>query len=264
MKTLIIGNNSFIGKSAYQIINNTKKISYSDIDKINLKEYNVILNCSMSEQYRNESYNEDNDLDIKLARIAEKSNIHYVMISTRKVYGISNSVTTYNERSELNPSDRYSENKLITEYKIKEMLDSYTILRPSNVFGYEPGRKSFMGFCMNQLKDSNKIVYDVSANTIRDFIDVNTFSKVLNRVCELKVKGLYNVGSNFGLSVGDVSKYLIKGYGSGQLIADSDKTFDQFILDNTKIKSELGINIDIVDFEKIIVELGSKLYKDGK
>jgi hypothetical protein len=80
----------------------------------------------------------------------------------------------------------------------------------------------------------------------------------------LKAKGLYNVGSNIGLSVGDVSKYLIKGYGSGNLIADSEKLFDQFILDNTKIKSELGINIDIVDFEKIIVDLGSKLYKDGK
>jgi dTDP-4-dehydrorhamnose reductase len=264
MKTLIIGKNSFIGKCAYSSINNAEKISYQDIDKVNLKDYNVILNCSMMDEYRSSVYNDNIDVDIKLARIAEKAKIHYIMISTRKVYGISNSLAKYNERSHLNPSDRYSENKLITEYKIKELTDCYTILRPSNVFGYEPRRKSFMGFCMNQLIDTNKIVYDVSANTIRDFIDVNTFSKVLSRICELKAKGLYNVGSNIGLSVGDVSKYLIKGYGSGNLIADSEKLFDQFILDNTKIKSELGINIDIVDFEKIIVDLGSKLYKDGK
>jgi dTDP-4-dehydrorhamnose reductase len=264
MRTLIIGKNSFIGKCAYSNINNAEKISYQDIDKVNLKDYNVILNCSMMDDYRSSVYTENIDVDIKLARIAEKAKIHYIMISTRKVYGISNSLARYNERSQLNPSDRYSENKLITEYKIKELTDCYTILRPSNVFGYEPRRKSFMGFCMNQLIDTNKIVYDVSANTIRDFIDVNTFSKVLSRICELKAKGLYNVGSNIGLSVGDVSKYLIKGYGSGNLIADSEKLFDQFILDNTKIKSELGINIDIVDFEKIIVDLGSKLYKDGK
>jgi dTDP-4-dehydrorhamnose reductase len=264
MKTLIVGKNSFIGKSAYSNINNAEKISYQDIDKINLKDYNVILNCSIMDVYKNDVYSEDNDVDIKLARLAEKSGIHYIMISTRKVYGISNSVANYNERSDLNPSDRYSENKLITEFKIKEMMDSYTILRPSNVFGYEPRRKSFMGFCMNQLIDSNKIVYDISANTIRDFIDVDTFTKVVNQICQVKAKGLYNVGSNIGLSVGDVSKYLIKGYGSGNLIADSEKLFDQFILDNTKIKSELGINIDIVDFEKIIVDLGSKLYKDGK
>jgi len=264
MKTLIIGNNSFIGKSAYQNINNTNKISYSDIDKTNLKEYNVILNCSIMDEYKNSVYSEDNDVDIKLARMAEKANIHYIMISTRKVYGISNSLARYNEQSHLNPSDRYSENKLITEYKIKDLIDSYTILRPSNVFGYEPNRKSFMGFCMNQLRDTNKIVYDVSANNIRDFIDVNTFSKVLNHICELKPKGLYNVGSNFGLTVGDVSKYLIEGYGSGNLIADSEKPFDQFILDNNKIKSELGINIDIIDFEKVIVELGRKLHMNGK
>jgi dTDP-4-dehydrorhamnose reductase len=264
MKTLIVGKNSFIGKSAYSNINNAEKISYQDIDKINLKDYNVILNCSIMDVYKNDVYSEDSDVDIKLARLAEKSGIHYIMISTRKVYGISNSVANYNERSDLNPSDRYSENKLITEFKIKEMMDSYTILRPSNVFGYEPRRKSFMGFCMNQLMDSNKIVYDISADTIRDFIDVDTFTKVVNQICQVKAKGLYNVGSNIGLSVGDVSKYLIKGYGSGNLIADSEKLFDQFILDNTKIKSELGINIDIVDFEKIIVDLGSKLYKDGK
>ena len=265
MKTLIIGKNSFIGKSAYYNINNAEKISYQDIDKTNLKEYNVILNCSIMDDYKNSAYSEDRDIDIKLARIAEQENMHYVMISTRKVYGISNSLLVrYNENSKTNPSDRYSENKLITEYKIKELMDSYTILRPSNVFGYEPGRKSFMGFCMNQLRDTNKIVYDVSANTVRDFIHVDTFTKVLNRICQLKAKGLYNIGSNIGLSVGNVSKYLIQGYGSGDLVADSDKLFDQFILDNTKINSELGINIGIIDFEKTIIELGKKLYEDRK
>jgi dTDP-4-dehydrorhamnose reductase len=264
MKTLIIGKNSFIGKSAYHNINNAEKISYQDIDKVNLKDYNVMLNCSMMDEYRNNPYSEDIDLDVKLARIASQENMHYIMISTRKVYGISNSLVRYNERSDLNPSDRYSENKLITEFKIKEMMNSYTILRPSNVFGYEPGRKSFMGFCINQLKDTNKIVYDISANTIRDFIDVNTFSKVLNHICYHKTKGLYNVGSDFGLTVGDVARYLIKGYGSGDFIAESDKLFDQFTLDNTKIKNQLGISIDIIDFENTIVEFGKKLHEDRK
>lgn len=264
MKTLIVGKNSFIGKSAHRNIINAEKISYQDIDNVNLKNYDTILNCSMMDDYRNHAYSEDNDVDIKLARIAEQAKLHYVMISTRKVYGISNSLAKYHERSELNPSDRYSENKLITEYKIKELTDCCTILRSSNVFGYEPGRKSFMGFCMNQLIDTNKIVYDISANSVRDFIDVDTFTKVLNHICQLKAKGLYNVGSNVGLSVGDVSRYLIKGYGSGEFIADSDKLFDQFILDNSKIKNHLGISIDIIDFENTIIEFGKKLYEDRK
>ena len=230
---------------------------------MNLKNYNVILNCSMTDQYRNSVYDEDNDLDIKISRKAFQSNVHYVMISTRKVYGISNSLLVrYNENSKTNPSDRYSENKLITEHKIKELMDSYTILRPSNVFGYEPDRKSFMGFCMNQLRDTNKIVYDISANTTRDFINVESFSKILNFICQNKIKGLYNVGSNIGLTVGDVARYLINGYGSGEFIADSDKLFDQFILDNSKLQREMGTNIDIVDFQKTIVDLGRKLFED--
>jgi len=262
MKTLIVGKNSFIAKTAYQNINDAEKISYGDIDKVNLNEYNTILNCAITNEYRTEVYDEEKDLDIQLARIAEQYGMHYVMISTRKVYGTSNDLKTYDEESELNPNDRYGENKLISEYKIMDLMESCTILRASNVFGYEPDRKSFMGFCMNQLRDTGKIVYDINPYNIRDFIDVDTFARILALVCELKPNGFYNVGSNLGLTVGDVSRYLIKGFGSGELDAKSDKFFDQFVLDNSKLKSDLEMDISSFNFEKIISKLGKRLYED--
>jgi len=262
MKTLIVGKNSFIAKTAHRNIDDAEKISYGDIDKVNLNEYNTILNCAITNEYRTEVYDEEKDLDIQLARIAEKYGMHYVMISTRKVYGTSNDLKTYDEGSELNPNDRYGENKLISEYKIMDLMESCTILRASNVFGYEPDRKSFMGFCMKQLRDTGKIVYDINPYNIRDFIDVDTFARILTLVCELKPNGFYNISSNLGLTVGDVSRYLIKGFGSGELDAESDKFFDQFVLDNSKLKSALEIDVSTFNFEKIISKLGKKLYED--
>jgi nucleoside-diphosphate-sugar epimerase len=143
-----------------------------------------------------------------------------------------------------------------------DLMESCTILRASNVFGYEPDRKSFMGFCMHQLRDTGKIVYDINPYTVRDFIDVDTFVRILALVCELKPNDFYNVGSNLGLTVGDVSRYLIKGFGSGELDAKSDKFFDQFILSTNKLKTALEMDISPFNFEKIISKFGKRLYED--
>ena len=79
------------------------------------------------------------------------------------------------------------------------------------------------------------------------------------KVIEVKPQGIYNLSSNIGFSIGDVSKLLIKGYGSGKMVVDITKQGEQFILDNTKLEAALNTSIGPFDFDNIIFEIGKKL-----
>jgi nucleoside-diphosphate-sugar epimerase len=218
-----------------------------------------VINCSITSEYKFGYCNEGYDLDLQVGKTAIENGCHYIMMNTRKVYGQSSILRTYDELSPINPCDHYSENKSKTEFKLLNMSDNCTILRASNVFGFEPMRKSFMGWCIDQLKTTNRIVYDINPNVKRDFIDIDTFNSTLKLICEQKPKGVFNIGSNEGTNIGNISKWLIAGYGRGELIIRNDILKDQFILNTTKLCSRLNMKIGPVYHEKIIKNIGEKL-----
>jgi nucleoside-diphosphate-sugar epimerase len=259
-RILIIGKNSFVGKSFYHSVKSVDIISYYDIDKTDFSNYNVVLNCAITPEFKFESYREKHDLDFQVAKISAYNNCHYIMMSTRKVYGTSNELRLLNENSKLNPFDYYSENKAISEKNIMRLGESFTILRVSNAYGFEYGRNSFMGFCMTQLKHDNKIVYTTNPNAKKDFISIDSLCEVLGIISKVTPKGIYNVGSNYGSKIGDVAKSLIQGYGQGEFIYNNigNKNQDQFILDNTKLCRDLGIQLPTFQ-KKYIKKLGEKL-----
>ena len=259
MRTLIVGKNSFIGKSFYHSTKSVDIISYSDIDNVDFSKYNTILNCAITPEYKFEGYKQRYDLDYQVATKACANKCHYIMLSTRKVYGTFINLQTHNEESPLNPFDYYSHNKAKSEDLIMHMgLESVTILRPSNVYGFEYGRNSFMGFCMNQLKHNNQIVYTMSDRARKDFIPIKHVCKVLNRIIDVRPHGIYNLGSNHGTEIGDVARSLIEGYGSGEFIVTGDEIKDQFILNTTKITKKLSIELSQFQ-RKYIKKLGEKL-----
>ena len=257
-RTLIIGKNSFIGKAFYHSTKNVDIISYSDIDKVDFFKYNVVLNCAITPEFKIEDYKQRNDLDYQVAILAAANKCHYIMFSTRKVYGLCDDLQILNEESKLNANDYYGDNKATSERKIILFGGSVTILRASNVYGFEYGRNSFMGFCMNQLKHTDKIVYSISDKSKRDFISIKSVCKVLNKVVELKPQGIYNLSSNYGTEIGDVARSLIEGYGRGEFMVTGNQVKDQFILDNTKLLKTLNIELPIFQ-KKYIKKLGEKL-----
>jgi len=259
MRTLIVGKNSFIGRAFFHHTKNVDIVSYNDLDKMDLSKYNSILNCAIMPEYKIESRKQSNDIDLKVALLAQKNKCHYIMLSTRKVYGTTDDLQISNEESALSPTDYYGDNKAKTEDLIMHIgLPSVTILRASNVYGFEYGRNSFMGFCMNQLKDTDKILYSISPETKRDFISIKSVCKVLTRVAQQQPHGIYNLSSNYGLPIGDVARSLIEGYESGEFISTGHEIKDQFILDNTKLTQKLNIELPIFQ-RKYIKKLGEKL-----
>jgi nucleoside-diphosphate-sugar epimerase len=256
-RTLIVGESSFIGKHISH-----ERVSYRDFPKKNLRDYDVVVNCALNPFYKTKPYSEQIDVDLEVGLAACHAGCHYVMISTSKVYGISNELKTYTEFSKVEPSDHYSQNKLTTEsILLGNFPTQVTILRGSNIFGFEYGRNSFVGYCMSQLVNEGVIKLTIDSSTQRDFLYVEDAARIIEKVCEVKPLGVYNLSSNQPIHVYDVTDNLIKGYPYGGRVSGGGHIERQFSLDNSKLKQALDIEIGPFDFEKIFYELGEKLWK---
>lgn len=260
-KRLIIGKTSFIGNELSKF-KNYDIAAYKDLHHIDFSQYDSVINCALNPVFKTQVYDEKIDVDFEVARKAYENGCHYTMISTRKVYGSSTELKTYTEESPTKPFDFYSENKLICENKIRnEFGDNSVIVRGSNLFGFELGRQSFMGFCMDQLKHSEKIIFSIGEHTKRDFIDIHTSCCLFDKISKRKLTGLYNLSSNYGLEIGKIAKHLIKGYGKGEFLCTSDEVKEQFIIDNTKLVKELKLIPQTFYIAIIIEDLGKQLCK---
>jgi nucleoside-diphosphate-sugar epimerase len=259
-KNLIVGASSFIARHLNDEL--FDKVSYKDFGDLDLSQYNIVVNCALNPLYKTHGYGTSIDVDLDIGQKACNSGCHYVMISTSKVYGNSNELKTYTEFDKVQPFDHYSTNKLITENKL---LGNYptqvTILRGSNIFGFEYGRNSFVGYCMSQLVNEGQVTLSIDGFTQRDFLYVEDAAKIIEKVCEVKPVGVYNLSSNQPITAYNIIENLIRGYPYLGQIAGNGKIERQFALDNTKLKKALNIEIGPFDFDNIFYELGKKLWK---
>lgn len=266
-KVLIVGKNSFIGKSLYKVKdgNKFKKISYNDLYDTDLKNYDVVVNCSLHPLFKTSTYHLGIDVDYDVAHKSYLSGCHYVMLSTRKIYGSSTILKTYNEESEENPYDHYSENKLKSEKKILNQFgDKTTIIRGSNLFGYELGRNSMMGWFLNQLDKDGIIRYNVLSTTSKDIIHVDDASNIISKICSFKPTGIYNLGTSYPYSMLGIGISLMDGFNDrkieNKLKFEGDVHGEQFVLDTKKICSTLNIETPSTQsYPKIISDIGAKL-----
>ena len=104
-----------------------------NLNKIFLKDFNNIINCSIHENYVKKKYDKKFDFDYLVAKKILKLKCKQILLSSRTVYKPSNDIT---ESSKLRPSSQYSKNKVITEKKLLDMLNErILILRISNLIG---------------------------------------------------------------------------------------------------------------------------------
>jgi nucleoside-diphosphate-sugar epimerase len=259
-KTLVVGETSFIGKS----LSNFDKVAYKHFNSVDLSAYDVVVNCALNPLYKISEYSESIDVDFEVGKKSCQNGCHYVMISTSKVYGESSNLVSYVEDDILQPYDFHSKNKAITENKLISLFsDQITILRGCNIFGFEYGRNSFMGYLMSQLMNEGMITLTIAETVKRDFLFVDDTAKIIEEVCIQKPLGIYNLSSNYPLEIGDIVKNLIDGYPYGGKVRIKSSTVErQFVLDNTKLKTKLNMNIGPFDFDQIIRNLGKQLYEN--
>ena len=112
------------------------------------------------------------------------------------------------------------------------------IFRLSNIFGFEYSadgqRKNFFAQLLRNLRQHGDIRFDMSRDTRRDFLPVEACAKALVQGVQQGLEGIYNLGSGFPVSCGEIADWVIDGYGDGRVVVARDEIRDEFFLDMKK------------------------------
>lgn len=261
---LVVGHNSFLAREFLARSQGlpVRAIGHAEaVDARMLKNITCIVNFSFSPALYEQDYVYSLDIDARLARAVGDADVHYVMISSRKVY---QEAIQWGAREDAHAtgSDTYGRNKLRIETDLAKVLgDRLTILRPGNVFGFErqAGRKRFGAYLLNQLADSGEIHLTVCPFVRRDVVPVDFFCEVVREAALKRPAGIINVGAGVSVEVGRIAMWLIRGFGAGRLIAESTVEKDEFQLDTERLRSSLGLHCGRERIKEFSVELGRRL-----
>ena len=141
---IIVGKKSFIGSNIYSFLKKKKKLlilSFKDFMKLPnsiISEYDYVCNCSVNQKNVKNNYKKKFDFDLKIAEKIKKINTTFIFLSSRKVYKPKQNIF---ENNKLQPIDKDSKNKIISENLLKKILKSkLLILRISNVIGLKKNK----------------------------------------------------------------------------------------------------------------------------
>ncbi len=268
MSVVVIGQNSFIARHLKDRVMNMKSedwIFLSHKEALQTDEWldqaGVTINCAFSPKLFQEPYQAEEDIDNQLAdKIKDRPHIHTIMMSSRTVYGDTENL---HEESIPNPTHYYGQAKWTIEQKLTDKLDPsrLSILRCSNIFGFEYGRSTFLGHALTALKEQNKIIFNMSPETQKDFMPVENFCDRLIQIVDKNPSGVYNVGSGISIPCAEIAQGLIEGYGTGSLESlDPTMIKGQFFMDIEKLNHVLGkmdISPDLI--KQKCIQLGQML-----
>ncbi len=261
----VVGKNSFMAKSVRDSGDGAEWRWISHREAMDgdewLNDTDCLINFSYAPELRRGEYDATLDIDTKLAEKIKNHNIHYIMLSSRMVYGVQNSETLREDMSPT-PQNPYGRNKEIIENNLLQILGQgrVTILRLSNIFGFEPERASFFGMALTKLKQDSQITYDMSPFTKRDFMSIWQFGKNLSCIAQNPAGGIFNLGSGIGLETGWVAQWLIDGYGDGALFVNDMSIRDVFWLDMDKTQNTFSLPVyELEDLKQDCLRCGEQM-----
>jgi dTDP-4-dehydrorhamnose reductase/UDP-glucose 4-epimerase len=262
-RVLVVGQNSFIARHFLAACGQpVTAVGHDAIDRPDLLEgIDRAISFARhpllgSEDYRPETM----DPDLRLAERVAGRGIDCVMVSSRKAYAPS--ARPLAETDPTGPQDRYGQHKLAAEEALRARLGArLTILRLANIFGYErgPSRRTFFSLTLDGLAREGRIRFDMSPFVERDFLPVETCARVLARIVEAPPGGVLNVGSGIGVPAGRLALWVLEGYGHGELVIESPREHDAFVLDVGELTRRYGPPCTYDDLREACLDLGRRL-----
>ncbi len=252
MSVVIVGQSSFMARAVREIAPaDWIFLSHTDAlaDDGWCRNASCVASFAFDPRVRAEGIAPGADIDSRLADMIAPHRGRYVMLSSQMVYGAPQGREALRESDAPQPATPYGQAKLAIERALQDRLgaDRVTILRPSVVFGFEPGRRSFFGQAQTRLLQEQRIVYDISPLVKRDFLAVRRFAGDFARIAGAPAAGIYNLGAGFGVETGKIAQWLIEGYGAGELVADDSAPGEQFWLDMSKTRETFGLSAFTAD-----------------
>jgi dTDP-4-dehydrorhamnose reductase/UDP-glucose 4-epimerase len=183
------------------------------------------------------------------------------MISSRRVYA-REAQWNASETAAAPGLDAYGRNKARIESELRERLgERLTILRPGNVFAFEPlsERRRFGAYLQSQLLQDRRIRLSVDPAARRDLVPAGYFCDVLHAVAQRRPPGVFNLGAGRATRIGDAARWLIEGYGKGELTVDATEPPDEFQLDSSLLERTLGLACAATGVESALRDIGRQL-----
>ena len=196
---LVVGASSYLARYFLAAADGAlpiRAISHGDIDTIDPTRVKVLVNFACNQAYHQKPYDPAIDFDAELLARFRGLDLHYIFLSSRKVYVPKENTC---ESDPLSNDNFYGQNKIITEALVrKEFPDTNTILRIGNIIG--PGMKphTFIGQAIRTLTAQKQVILDVTGDTLRDFLPVTDFATALVQIINALPKGTFNIGAGFG------------------------------------------------------------------
>ena len=259
-KIIVIGKNSFIGSNLIKLLKkkfDIKSYDYRKFLNINRKlltDVSYIINCTSNKQYVNKKYSEKNDFDFQISKKIKDLNCKMIFLTSRKIYKLGDNL---NESSKLKPNCNYSKNKLHTEkILLKNLKNRILILRISNLIGISKFRnnnkkihKTFIdSFFLNIQRG---VIFNNKKN-YKDFLSINKFGEIIEKLINKKVVGIYNVSLGQKVYLTKLVNWLNlfnKNKYKCIDIPKSQKT-ECFYLNNDKLMKKINVKNRLIDLEK--------------
>ncbi|MDB4173020.1 SDR family oxidoreductase [bacterium] len=235
---LVVGANSFLARSFVKALDPrhlVRAISHDEVASAPLREVDCVINFAFHPALMKEPYQLEYDIDRRLLDALGGTDVHYVMLGSRKVYGIGCG-QTFHEDDDLDPAGNYGQNKALIESHVRESRPGrHTIVRISNVIGHGIGTHTFIGQALQTLCQEGRISLNIDGSTRRDFLPLKELSNSLVSLALKRPPGTFNLGAGFSTPVGDIAQWLIDGYGSGSIEITDHSERDAFVLDISRV-----------------------------
>jgi len=223
-----------------------------------------IVNFAFAPGLETSPYDPLLDIDLRVAQRAARIGCHYIMISSRRVYETR---TQWNAVESLPAPgmDAYGRNKARIEGELRAFLgDRLTVLRPGNILCYEPvaGRRRFGAYLQHQLVAGSGIRLTVDPSARRDLVPVEFFCEVVAAAALRRIPGVFNVGAGSATRVGDAARWLLEGYGGGELLIEASQPPDEFQLDCARLKAATGLACEEGAVERALRAIGGRLARE--
>ena len=268
IKILIIGKNSFIGSNLYSFFKkkySTKIASFKDNLLKKLDKYDYVINCSSNKNYIKNKYNEKNDFDLRIIKKIKGTNTKFIFLSSRKIYLPSPNIKENSKKKCIN---NYEKNKYITENKIIKLhKKNLIILRISNLIGYKKNnlRKIHFTYVDYLLKIINEGKIYENGKRYKDFLDINSFSKIVQLVIKNKLFGIYNISIGKKIYLNEINQWILHYYKAKNQLKicnlNNNNNGESFFLNNSKLLKKIDLKISKQKLKKECLKLSKKLFK---
>lgn len=224
-KIIIIGYKSFLQKNLFDFLKkkklNVRKVKFQNLYNLKVNNGDIVVNCSITNDFFFKKYKYINDRNLEICKFIRNKSVKFVMLSTRQVYLPKLKIT---EESKLNPINNYAKNFIISEKNCKKIMsDKITIIRVSNVVGFDNGKKkrlSMLGKILLGIK-SKKVLLDSSFNFQKDILPVKFFCVYFYALIKKNFTGLINLGTGQSLTLLELVKFLLNK--NNQVVVEINK-----------------------------------------